>query len=134
MSGKWLINRKFHWWLPILRNPRYKNLLQFSKISLQSSGIFLIRYWRISRDPWNLNFFPKYFSKRKRGIIFHSWKFLSNSLLTHEHCRQAILDGMSTSFKPPLSKLLIWVFSLVVGFSWFRINCLCIFFSWVIVS
>ena len=109
-------------------------MLHFSKISLEYSGVFLISYWGISRDPWNLKFFPKYFSKRKRGIIFHSWKFPSNSLLTHEHCRLAILDGMSTSFKPPLSQLLIRVFPLIFGLLWFQINSLCILFSWVIVE
>ena len=88
----------------------------------------------ISRDPWNLKFFPKCFSKRKRGIIFQSWKFLSNSLLTHEHCRLVILDEMSTSFKPPLSKLLIRVFSLIFGLLWFQIKSLCILFSSVIVE
>ena len=67
-------------------------------------------------------------------IIFHSWTFLSNSLLTHEHCRLVILEGMSTSFKPPLSNLLIRVFSLIFDLLWSQINSLCISFYWVIVE
>ena len=43
--------------------------------------------------------FSKNFTVRERGIIFHLWKFISNKLLTHGHCRPVILDWMSTSFK-----------------------------------
>ena len=50
------------------------------------------------------------FETWKRGIIFHSRKFLSNNLLNHEHCRLVILDRTSASFKPPLAKLLISFF------------------------
>ena len=85
-------------------------ILQIFKTASILCVWFLIRYWGMSRDSCNLNFFPKYFLKVKRGIIVHSWKFPSNSLLTHEYYRLAILDGMSSSFKPPLSKLLIIFF------------------------
>ena len=43
-----------------------KNLLQFRKILGNIKG--------------SMKFFPKYFSIRKRGIIFHSSKFVSNSV------------------------------------------------------
>ena len=41
-------------------------------------------------------------------------KNLLNSLLTHEHFRLVFLDGMSASFKPPLSKVLIRVYSFLI--------------------
>ena len=80
---------------------------------------------------WNLKFSPKFFSIRKRDIIFIYENF-SNSLLTNERCRQIILDRMYTFFKPPLSKLFIRIFCLILGLLWFRINSLWISFSWVI--
>ena len=84
------------------------------------------------KGSMKFEFFPKYFSLRKRGIIFHLSKFLSNSFLTHEHCKLVILEGMSTFFKP--RKLLIRVFSLIFGLLWFEINSLCLLFSWVIID
>ena len=89
------------------------------------------------KGSMKFEFFPKYFSLRKRGIIFHLWKFLSNSLLTHEHYKLVILEGMSTSFKPRkllIRKLLFRVFSLIFGLLWFEINSLCLLFSWVIIE
>ena len=79
-------------------------------------------------------FFLKYFTIRKRGIIVHAWKLLSNSLLNRGHCRLIILYGMSISFKPPLSKLLIRIFSLIFGLLWFHRNHLRDLSSWVIVK
>ena len=67
------------------------------------------------RHEWNLKDFPKYLFIRWEGIIFHSWKFSSQSFRSQEHCKLIFLEDISTCFNPLFSKLLHNVLWLIFG-------------------
>ena len=79
----------------------------------------------LSNYEWNLNDFLKYLLIRWEGIIFHSWKFSSQTFWSQEDCKVKVFEDMSTCFSPPFTKL--------INFSkrFFFFCCVKFFYEWV---
>ena len=83
----------------------------------------------ILKLEWNTKFFLRWLLIRNKGITFQALKLSSCSLLTQEHWRLNILKKIST-FLVLLVHTRYRVVCFNLEFSFFQINCFCIFSNW----
>ena len=81
------------------------------------------------RHEWSLNDFPKYLFIMWEGIIFHLWKFSSQSFRSQDHCKLITFEDISTCFNPPFLRLWDSVLRLIFGREECHINFFWIFWS-----